>query len=254
MPRSVSRRALNEALHCATAGFRPWPANSSASNVRANQPRSSPSRSSSMTHTPGRAVRVNLIRRSCSREQRQLRSPRREPPAPLANEAQLLDDLVLQVPRQDQHDVGLLLAYRLGRADGDVAARQEVPLLVRVQIAGVVDEVATYAAVVEQRVALGRGAVAGYAQAVLLEGDQEAEDLALVRLHTAAVAEVGLELLIARRPLALAQLACRVGFGLAGIVRVASIDAQRASVRGQLLDVEQPQAVRLEDASGGEEG
>ena len=66
----------------------------------------------------------------------------------------------LQVPRQDQHDVGLVRADALRRADRDVRARQQVALLVRVEVDGVVEEVRADAAVVEQRVALGRRAVA----------------------------------------------------------------------------------------------
>ena len=115
-------------------------------------------------------------------------------------------DLLAEVPRQDQHHVGAVLADRLRRADRDVAARQEAPLLVGVQIDGVVEEIAAHAAVVEQRVALRRRAVAGHAQAVVLEVDQELEDLALVGLDVGAEAGVGLQLFIACRALALAQL------------------------------------------------
>src|ERR1022692_4025452 len=165
MPRSVPRRALNDALHCTTAGFKPRALNSSASNVRANQPRSSSIRSSSMAHAPDSGVSINRIICPCSREQRQLRCARGKAAAPLADEAQLLDDLVLEVPGQDQHDVWLVFAQSIRRADRDVATRQQMPLLVWVQIAGVVDEVTAHPAVVEQGVALRRGAIAGDAQA-----------------------------------------------------------------------------------------
>src|SRR5437016_4639289 len=117
MPRTVCRRALKEALHWTTDGFRPRASNSPASNVRANQPRSSRNSSSSITHTPGRGVSPNRISRSGSREQRQLRRARGEPASPLADEAELLDDLVLEVPGQDQDDVGPILPDRLRRAD-----------------------------------------------------------------------------------------------------------------------------------------
>src|SRR5258708_980908 len=203
MPRTVPAWALNDALHCTTSGFRPRAWNSAASKLRANQPRSSPSSSSSMTQAPGSGVWLNRITRprsawrartragprARSREQRQLRRARGETPAPLADEAELLDDLLLEVPGKDQHDVGLVFKDRLRRADRYVAPRQEVSLLVWVQVAGVVDEVPTHAAVVEQRVALRRRAVADDAQALLLEVDQEAEDLALVSLDPATVAK-----------------------------------------------------------------
>src|ERR1035437_7595730 len=241
--------------------------NSSRSNVLANQPRSSPMRSGSISRTPGSGVGRNLTARLCavphgspaaqggpSREESQLRRARGELPAPLADEAQLLHDLVLEVPRQDQHDIGLFLADRLGRADRDVAAGQEVPLLVGVQIAGVVDEVGAHTTVVEQRVALRGCAVAHDAAPLLLQADEEAEYLALVGLHAPAVAEVGLELLVACGALALGELACGVGLDLGGVLLVTAVDPQRAPVRGQLLDVEQAQAVGLEDAAYGQEG
>src|SRR5271166_1028214 len=168
MPRSVSRLALWETLHWTTSGLSPRARNSSRSNTRENQPRSSVSRSGSISHTPGRGVSLNLIaagRRSgaqrCaggrparSREQRQLRGACGEAPTPLADEAQLLDDLVRQVPRQDPDDIGPVLTQRIRRTDRDVAAGQEMTLLVRVQVACVVDEVASHATIVEQRVAL----------------------------------------------------------------------------------------------------
>src|SRR3954452_9517682 len=152
MPRRVPARALNDALVWITSGFMPWARNSSRSKLRANQPRSSASRSGSITITPGSGVSTKRIALG---EQRQLRRARREAPAPLADEVELLHDLVLEVPGQDHHDVGAVLADLLGRADRDVAAGQEVPLLVRIQVARVVDEVRPDAAVVEQRVPRG---------------------------------------------------------------------------------------------------
>src|SRR5271163_3243947 len=138
-----------------TSGLSPRARNSSRSNTRANQPRSSLIRSGSISHTPGSDVSLNLIahcrsgEQSCaggprarSRDQHQLRGARCEAPTPLADEAELLDDLVLQVPRQDQDDVGPVLTQRLGRTYRDVAAGEEMTLLVRVQVVCVVDEVA----------------------------------------------------------------------------------------------------------------
>jgi len=82
-----------------------------------------------------------------------------EPPAPLAHERELLDDLLLEVPREDEHDVGAGLADRVGRMDRDVGAGEEVALLVGVEVGRVVDQVRRDPAVVEQGVALGRSAV-----------------------------------------------------------------------------------------------
>src|SRR5437763_4391629 len=218
MPRRVPSRALKEALHWTTVGSRPRSANSSTSKVLANQPRSSASSSSSMTQAPTSGVsmkriipsRSSIARRApcsaeASRQQLQLGSACGEPAAPLADVAQLLHDLILEVPWQDQHYVRPVLADCLRRADRQVAAGQEVPLLVRVEITRVIDQVPAHTAVVEHRVALGRCSVADHLQSLLLEIDQEAEDLPLVGLDALAVAEIRVELLEARRTLSLAQ-------------------------------------------------
>src|SRR5947209_19266093 len=121
MPRRVPARRLKEALAWTKAPVRPRLRNSAASKVRANQPRSSTIRSSSMTQAPGSGDSLNLmVPRSgaatagggASRQQPELRRPGGEPAPPLADEAELLDDLVLEVPGKDEDDVGAVLAGR----------------------------------------------------------------------------------------------------------------------------------------------
>ena len=126
-------------------------------------------------------------------QQAQLRRPRGEAPAPFADVRVLLGDLLAQVPRQDEHDVRARLAQRLERPDRDVRARQKLALLVRVGVDGVVEEVGAHAAVVQERVALGGGAVARDRLALALEVDQELERRPLVALDTARVVAVGLQ-------------------------------------------------------------
>src|SRR3954452_12110536 len=106
MPRRVPARALKETFVWITSGFMPWARNSSRSKLRANHPRSSESRSGSITITPGSGVSTKRI---ASVEQLELRSARGEAPAPLADEVELLHDLVLEVPRQDHDDVRAVL-------------------------------------------------------------------------------------------------------------------------------------------------
>src|SRR4051812_10892718 len=188
MPRSVPARTLKEMFVWITSGFMPAARNSSRSKLRANQPRSSASRSGSITITPGSGVSTKRIALG---EQRQLRRARREAPAPLADEVELLHDLVLEVPGQDHDHVGPVLADLPGRGDRDVAAGREVARLVRVQVACVVDEVRADPAVVEKCVPVRRSAVPDDAQLVGLQGDEEVEDLALVLRDPPAIAEIG---------------------------------------------------------------
>ena len=67
----------------------------------------------------------------------------------------------LEVPGEQQHVVRLVLEQRLGRQDRQVRAGHEQALLVHVAVDDEVDEVGADADVVEQRGALGRGAVGG---------------------------------------------------------------------------------------------
>src|SRR6478735_8802949 len=80
-----------------------------------------------------------------------------QPAAPLAHVGQLGDELVAQVPGQDQHVVGFVLGDLLGRQDRDAGARGEPAVLVGVAVDGVSKQVGPDPAVVEQRVALARG-------------------------------------------------------------------------------------------------
>ena len=72
---------------------------------------------------------------------------------------QLVDDLILQVPRQDYNIIRLGLTDPIGMIDRNVAARQKAALLVRTAINGVCDEVFSNPAIMEQRCALARGPV-----------------------------------------------------------------------------------------------
>ena len=142
---------------------------------------------------------------------------------------------------------GCVSRDRVGRADRDVRARQEVALLVRVEVARVVDEVAADAAVVEQRVALRRSAVrrrSGCPRA--LRAIRNSSRSALRPAATSlGEAEVGLEARRSRRRARARAARARASVDrLRRVVGMAAVDAQRAAVRRQLLDVEQAQPVR----------
>ena len=82
--------------------------------------------------------------------------------APLPDVAELVADFVPEIPRQDQNVVGLGLGQALRRVDRDMRARQELALLDRAAVDRVREQVGPDTAVVEQRVALARGAVADH--------------------------------------------------------------------------------------------
>src|SRR5688500_11537440 len=76
---------------------------------------------------------------------------------PVANARELCRDLVLQIPREDQHVVGTSFPQRLDRQYRNVDTGAEPALLVRVAVDHEVDEVGSDTAVIEHGHALAGG-------------------------------------------------------------------------------------------------
>src|SRR5260221_14033708 len=127
--------------------------------------------------------------------------------------------------------------------DRDMRARQELALLVRAAIHRVIDEIAAYAAVVEQRIALRGRAVADDRLASSLGFDEELEQLAFGALHPLRKAQIGAQLGEAEARFLLEELANACGGRLGLVFRTRGVDAQRPAVGRQLFDVEQLQAL-----------
>src|SRR5262249_58406683 len=106
-----------------------------------------------------------------------------QPAAPRADVVKLLADLVSEVPWQDENIVGPGFGDALGRVDRDVCDREELPLLHRAPVDGVRQQVRPDAAVVEERVSLARGAIAGDGSAVPRGGEQELQEIRLDPQH-----------------------------------------------------------------------
>src|SRR5690349_4279472 len=115
MPRSVAAFALKLMLHCGNSAHSPRCANASASIVRAKKPRSSWSRSGSTTQAPASSVSEKIT--ASRSDDPEVRDGHDEAPAAAPVFRLLRQDLVGEVPRQQQHVVGLLLEQRLGRPD-----------------------------------------------------------------------------------------------------------------------------------------
>src|SRR5437899_42028 len=166
-----------------------------------------------------------------------------ESPAPLPDEAHLLDDLRLEVPREDEEEVRLTAPHVIRLADRDVCSREVSPLLVRVEIDGEVDEVGPDAAVVEQRVSLGRRSVADDALPRVLRIDEEGQYPSLCPACFLAEGRIGLDICEAGRALALADNANRVGRNAVASDK----EAQRPSVCRKLVHIDDLEPVVLED-------
>src|SRR5919106_6950594 len=91
-----------------------------------------------------------------------------EPAAAGAVLGLLLQDLLGEVPRQQQRVVRLVLEQLLDRPDPELAAGHVAPVLERVAVDHVVENVPAEPAIAEQRRGLGGGAVPGDAVALCL--------------------------------------------------------------------------------------
>src|SRR5262245_23710661 len=100
--------------------------------------------------------------RQASSQDLKFRNGHDELPSPGADDALLAHDLLFQIPRQDENEVGPGLGYALRRQDRDPCAGREAALLVWIAIHRVVEEIGADAAVVEQRVALAGSAIADH--------------------------------------------------------------------------------------------
>src|SRR5688572_17610555 len=104
-------------------------------------------------------------------------------PAPGPNRFEPRNDVVLQVPAQEQHVVGPRLFDQFRRSDRDVTAGQIPSMLLGVGVDGVIDQFPGDPAVVEQRVALPMRAVARDVLAIPFGVDQEIQQLVLRCAH-----------------------------------------------------------------------
>src|SRR4029453_18756991 len=80
---------------------------------------------------------------------RHFRDGHDESASPIPDVAQLLNDLLLEVPGKDQHEIRLRLRDPVGVVDGYVSARQEPPLLVGIAVDRIFEEIGADAAVVQ---------------------------------------------------------------------------------------------------------
>src|SRR5687768_4449520 len=127
MPRTVPRAFVYEMLHCASEALRPRASNSRRHQERAKKPRSSSWRSGSTTSTPGSGVSAKVIVSEDARGGH----GHDEGAALLEIGALLADDLVGDVPGQDDGVLRHLAQQRLRLAHGQPRARREQSLLVR---------------------------------------------------------------------------------------------------------------------------
>src|SRR6266852_5399394 len=161
-----------------------------------------------------------------------------EPAAPLAVGVLLLEDLIGQVPGQQEQVIGAALLHNVGGKDGQVGARRIQAQLDGRPVDDEVQRLATDAAVIEQGRAFGGGSIARKARIVLFEVREEAAQLTLQLPHPGSELGIELDSVEAGRPFLLQQLANRIRWR----ARASDVELQRATVDRKTLDVDNRQA------------
>src|SRR5271157_84906 len=109
----------------------------------------------------------------------EIRNRKDQSGSPRSDVGELLTDFVPQVPGQDKDVVRPSLGQTIGRMNGDMRTRQELPLLEGTAVHRVLEKVLADAAMVEQGVALAGCAVPGHRPTLARRADQESEQVAL---------------------------------------------------------------------------
>ena len=130
------------------------------------------------------STRLSKSQRSCSYaktliKNSRLRDRNDETAAPSSDDAHLLDDLVLEIPWQQQHVIGSSLGDGIGCQDRNAVTRQITALLEDIAIDCEFDNIRSDAAIVQQRIALGGRAIGGDGGATLLQGNEKRQQLSL---------------------------------------------------------------------------
>ncbi len=112
---------------------------------------------------------------------------------PFTDEQKLVLDFVLEVPRKNEYVVRLRLTNLIRVKHRDVRAGKKPAVLVGVAVDGVVDKVASQAAVIEKRVSLARRAVAGDRLSSFLRIDEKGEGVSLASLDLFVKRTIGFQ-------------------------------------------------------------
>ena len=149
-----------------------------------------------------------------------------EPGTPAADAGELTHDLVFEVPRQDQHVIGLGFKNPLWRKNRNMGAWQVPAMFVWVAINGIVQKIDADTAIVEQSIALTWRSIAGKRFVAALRLDQEAQQFALSHANPIGESGVSLKPVQAGLTFAVKQLGYGGLCGVAIVIGVARVDTQ----------------------------
>src|SRR5208282_1127323 len=163
--------------------------------------------------------------------------------APFPDERQLLHNLILQIPRQDENVVGPRRAQLFGRKNRDVGARQESSVLVRIAIHCEIHKIRADAAVIQERISFSRSPVADDFLAVSLRMNQELEQLTLRFLNIFFKSCITLDTVQAGVLFALQERMHGGRNRFAVVLGMTGINPQRSAMTRQFLHVKKRKTV-----------
>src|SRR5712664_3618815 len=173
--------------------------------------------------------------------------------APGAHMGELFQDLVLEVPGQDEDVVGLLLVDLRWRMDRNVGSGEKLPLLVRGLVDRELDQIAADPAIVEEGVALPRRAVTRDTLSLFSSADQCLEEAALGPVHLLLKESVPLDPAVTELLFPSAERDHPVAHCSRPIFAVPHPDSQGPAVRPEFLHVEHGHPMDAEYPLGGEQ-
>src|SRR4051812_33166118 len=113
--------------------------------------------------------------------------------------AHLPDNLLLQIPRQDENVVRLRRVDRLHGKNRNMHPGRKLPVLVGIPIDSEIEKVSSNPAIVEERIALARSSISADSLTGLFDPDQQRQEAALGLPHLVRKRSVSCEVTIAKR-------------------------------------------------------
>src|SRR6267143_1658274 len=168
--------------------------------------------------------------------------------SPLSNIADLIHDFVFKIPWQDQHIIRLCFSDHFRRENRDVRTGEKLALLIRIAINGIVNKIAAYAAIVQQRIAFPRRPVPNDRFPLPFDFNQEFEQLSLCLSYLLSKCSVGVEAFNARSFFSLHKLAVSFRQVMGLILCMMTIDTERSPVRWEFFHIKQSQPVCRKDS------
>src|SRR6266852_1456399 len=163
--------------------------------------------------------------------------------APIADVGVLLNNFVLEIPRENQQVIRLCASDLIGRIYRDTSSWQKHPLLIRAAIDRVVKEIGADRTIVQKSIALGRRTVRGDPFSIALGLNVKFEQLAFCFFNLFSKTGVGLQPSVTCRFFPCVQVGHTRTDRFRGVFGMARKNSQGSAVSRELLDIKKGKAV-----------